>query len=67
MELHMVKRLVSLGWHCVEYLVEVLLGARGCPAGVCFEREWLILTCCTAGNLLPRGSPVIYFRCLAKD
>lgn len=51
----------------VEYLVRVLLRAKGFPAGVCFEREWLILTYCTVGNLLPCSSPVIYFGCLAKD
>lgn len=60
-------RFTWLVQYCMEYLVKVLLRAKGFPAGVCFEREWLILTYCTAGNLLPCSSPVIYLRCLAKD
>lgn len=51
----------------IEYLVKVLLRAKGFPAGVCFEREGLLLTYCTVGNLLSCTSPVIYFKCLAKD
>lgn len=61
------SRFSWLLWYYVEYVVKVLLRAKGFPAGFCFERQWLTLTCCTVGNLLQCSSPVIYFRCLAKD